>query len=185
MKFSGSTSNKTNRELHTINTSNTSIQKPIHAPQLSGPGSSNPASTLPPPGRQTKRDQRPSGAPLLANVDTTNQWPKPAELGNLFIQQSREEIQPFLFSSCIAPIYKSGWNHPTLSGCCQSVAAEWMHTAGWSLWVRLVGMKEGGWQGYTYSLAADLWLQAGKSREASARLTAECKYFPLIFKCLD
>lgn len=115
------------------------------------------------PVKQTIRDMRPSGAPMQSTVDTTSELVTQT-LGNLFFQQSREEIQAFLYVSCIRHVNKSGCHPPTLSGHCQSVAIEWFHTANWSLRVRLFGMSEGGWQGYTYSLAADLWLKEGKSR---------------------
>lgn len=83
---------------------------------------------------------------------------------SVFSPDSREDTQTSHYLSCMRAVSKSEWHHPTLPGHCQSAATEWIHAAKRPLRVTSVGMKEGGWQEYAYSLAADLWLQGGKSR---------------------
>ena len=127
--------------------------------QKSSRSSSNPVCKLPSTNHQRHTSLWSSFAGVCGYNKLVTQTHK---LGNLFIQQSMEEIQPLLvlFQAQTA-------NYGGIIALCLatvSLATKQIHTASWSLWVTSVGVKEGEWQGYTYLLAADLRLQGGELR---------------------
>lgn len=169
---------KTNKKVLSVNTSNIStIHEPICVPQQSSPGSSNPPCHFRP--HQTNHQGHETLCGFFAVICGYNKSKLVTQTHKYWgICFPKEQgTNPF---TCFAsdPSSHRGGIIPLLSGHCQSVATERFHAAScWSLEVRSVGMKEGGWQEYTYSLAADQWLKDRKSR-GQCPLNSSMQIFP-------